>query len=171
MMLSALVLLACAAVGEEGELSPVELIKLAIPEAAAEKARPSLCVEGASRELLARLQRKVSFEFVDTPLREALNFLSEIGDVTVVLMPEASGSGDTPVSLRVEAMPLQHALGWVAYLAGLPARVEDEAVAVGSMRAAAPVLRIYDIRDLAPVADFPGPEIVLGEEGQAALVP
>jgi hypothetical protein len=146
---------------DAGDIGLRDLILLSVPENAALASGNDFSVEGASKELRARFEKKVSFEFVDTPLREALDFLSSLGDVTIVLMPAAEASAETPITLRVDGMPLRHALGWVARLAGLPACVVDEAVAVG-VRDENVYLRVYDVRDFAQPPDFPGPDIVLG---------
>lgn len=61
-----------------------------------------------------KLQRKVSFEFVDTPLEDAGAFLSSLTQVGVVVDREVK---DVPINLRVTDMSLDLALEWVCKLA------------------------------------------------------
>ena len=156
--------LACATVAADGgeELRLSELIELIVGPAAVEAEKPGFSGDGAPEEMRLRLRKKVSFEFAETPLREALDFLAVLGGVTVVLLPEVAEEGTNPVTLAVEAMTLEHAFSWVARLAGIPARVEMGAVVFGPGKKTDLVIRVYDIRDFAPVTDFPGPDIVLG---------
>lgn len=61
-----------------------------------------------------KLQRKVSFEFVDTPLEEAGAFVSSLTQVGVVVDRELK---QVPISLRVADMSLDLALEWICKLA------------------------------------------------------
>jgi hypothetical protein len=137
-----------------------ELLRLAVPDPAGASSA-GFSAYGAPRKLRLGLDRRVSFEFVETPLREALSFLAELGGINIVLLPGERGRGARPVSLRVEAMPLEHALRWLATLSGVGAHVESGAVVFGGPGRSRLVLRVYDIRDFAPVRDFPGPDMVL----------
>ncbi|GMV79314.1 MAG: hypothetical protein AMXMBFR7_04980 [Planctomycetota bacterium] len=61
-----------------------------------------------------KLQRKVSFEFVDTPLEDAGAFVGNLIQVGVVVDREIK---DSPICLRVTDMSLDLALEWICKLA------------------------------------------------------
>ena len=82
-----------------------------------------------------------SIEFSDTPLREALDFIRDKSvelDVTetdpakkgINIILQASGIGDTPITLRLSNVPLSEALRYVVSLAQLKYKVDPHAVAV-----------------------------------------
>jgi len=70
----------------------------------------------AAKEIEKALERKISFDFVDTPLKEALAFLREIAKVNFVLDAPIGKKHNPQVNLRVADMPLSQALGWVCKL-------------------------------------------------------
>ncbi len=76
----------------------------------------------------AALNKKLSFDFVETPLRDVLTFLGESLRVNIVLDPALDPG--TPITLRVKDMSGGNALSWIARLAGGEMRVEDGAVLV-----------------------------------------
>lgn len=77
-----------------------------------EVARPKL-----SKVLEDRLAKKVTFEFVETPLTEAVRFLGQLSGVTIDL-PNAVAhkKGHTPITLKVTNMPLRLAIDWILRL-------------------------------------------------------
>jgi len=126
---------------------------------------------GASQEpawmkaIRSKLDRKVSFEFVDTPLSEAINFLQTLTHVNMIIDPRATGGGaDVPINLKVSDMSLGLALEWILKLAELDYALKDNAIFISkpeNLRGEV-VLKIYDVRDLtAVVEDFPGPDLDL----------
>jgi hypothetical protein len=83
-----------------------------------------------TRKMLAR---KVSFEFVDTPFGEAIQFLQTLTRTTFVLDPGAcENPGEKTVTLRVNAMSLGAALRWMASLAGLDYTFKDGAIFIST---------------------------------------
>jgi len=117
------------------------------------------------REMRTKLQRKVSFEFVETPLSEAINFLQTLTKINMILDPKAlegRGGANTPITLKVRDMTLELALKWILRLAELDYTLKGKAVFISTperMRGNVE-FRIYDVRDLtAAVTDFPGPEV------------
>ena len=71
-------------------------------------------------EIRRKFARKVTFEFVDTPLGEALEFLQTLTETTFVTEPVAfRGKERTPITLKVTAMQLSVALPWILRMAGL----------------------------------------------------
>ena len=73
------------------------------PKPEAGKAAPES--QRGPRELL---QRKVSFELVDTPLSETIQLLQTVARCSMILDPRAvEERGNTPINLRVEDMSLE----------------------------------------------------------------
>ena len=84
-------------------------------------------------ELRRALGRKVSFDFVDTPLTHAISFLQTVSKANMFLDPHALRKGDNaPVTLKVKDMVLEEALKRVVKLADLDYALIDEAVFVST---------------------------------------
>jgi general secretion pathway protein D len=126
------------------------------------------------RDVRRMLDRKVTFEFVDTPLQEAIRFLETLTRTTLVLDARAfeGGAGATsPITLRVSDMPLHLALRWILRLADLDYVLKDEAVFISTPRnlGGEVDLKIYDVRDLTyTITQFAGPELILTAQQQGA---
>jgi len=124
------------------------------------------------RDVRRMLDRKVTFEFVDTPLQEAIRFLETLTRTTLVLDAKAfeGGAGaTTPITLRVNDMPLHLALKWILRLADLDYTLKNEAVFISTPRnlAGEVELKIYDVRDLTyTITQFAGPELILTAQQQ-----
>ncbi|HYF49479.1 MAG TPA: hypothetical protein VEJ63_08740, partial [Planctomycetota bacterium] len=125
------------------------------------------------QEIRKKLSRHVTFEFVDTPLEEAINFLNQLTHVNIILDPKVAseGANKTPITLRVQDMEMELALKWILRLAELEYDLRGQAVFVTKKAnlASNVELEIYDIRDLTTsIADFPGPRIEVGTAAQQA---
>jgi len=118
------------------------------------------------------LERKVSFEFVQTPLSEAIAFLQTLTNVNMILDPRAVEGNDMRIDLRVTNMSLNLALDWILRLAELNYALRDSAVFISTrdnLRGDV-LLRIYDVRDLTDdLPDYPGPEFQLEVGGVESL--
>jgi type II secretory pathway component GspD/PulD (secretin)/Flp pilus assembly protein TadD len=126
------------------------------------------------QEVRRKMSRRVTFEFVDTELKDAIAFLNSLTKVTIILDPKvvAKGADKTPITLRVADMELDVALRWVLKLADLEYDLRSQAVFVTdhSSLASNVDLAIYDVRDLTTtITDFPGPRIDMGT-GQGQVV-
>ncbi|MGD0089782.1 MAG: STN domain-containing protein [Planctomycetota bacterium] len=75
------------------------------------------------------LQRKVTFEFVETPLQEAINFINGLTKTNTVL-DQRIANKDTKITLRVTDMTLELALSWIVKLADLEWEIRDQAIYV-----------------------------------------
>lgn len=80
-------------------------------EAAAQQARRNLC-----RQILARNNERVSFDFQQASLRNVLKFVSGIGGFNLVISPEVEGSvtmklKDVPLDLALKALLRNNGLG------------------------------------------------------------
>lgn len=117
-------------------------------------------------DILRKLSRRVSFEFVDTPLQEALTFLQTLSKVNIILDPRAAdgGAAQIKVTLRVTDMDMETALKWILRLAELDYDLRGQAIYISTRANLATnvELEIYDIRDLTGTpTDFPAPRIEL----------
>jgi hypothetical protein len=77
-----------------------------------------------------KLARKVTFEFVDTPLDEALGFLKGLADVKFTLTPAAAKAAKAGINLRVTDMELSLAMEWILRLTNLTSRIENGGVTI-----------------------------------------
>ncbi|HHN45984.1 MAG TPA: hypothetical protein ENN09_00955 [Planctomycetes bacterium] len=123
-------------------------------------------VEAAwEQDIRRKLDKRVSFEFVQTPLSEAVQFLQNLTKVNMILDPVALQEvADAPITLRVSQMKLELALDWILRLAGLQYMLKDNAIFISKpdRLTADIVLRIFDVRDLTmKVQNFPGPDFAL----------
>jgi len=126
------------------------------------------------KDIKKKLQRKVTFEFVDTPLEEAIAFLRSLTNVTMIVDPKVVQGGALPISLRVTDMSLDLALEWLLKLADLDYALKDNAIFISKKQTLVEdvELRIYDVSDLTQtIPDFPGPDFQLttaGDDGGGA---
>jgi len=118
-----------------------------------ERARPTFVLDVMPPEWETRireaLRKKVTFDFVETPLQDVVNFLSALVDVTIVL--DSSAVKDAPnVTLRVGDMELGQALTWIMKLTGLAYTLQDEAVFITKPEQIREkvVMRVYDVTRL-----------------------
>jgi len=118
------------------------------------------------RRIKESLNKKVTFDFVETPLPDVVNFLSSLVDVTIVL--DTPAVKDAPnVTLRVNEMRLQSALNWILKLVALKYTLKDEAIFISKAEAIMerPVLRMYDVTDLTiDIKNFQGRQQALASD-------
>jgi type II secretory pathway component GspD/PulD (secretin) len=115
-------------------------------------------------DIRKRLQRRVSFEFVDTPLQEAISFLRSLTNVTMIIDPKVLEGGAPTINLRVTDMTLELALGWILKLAELDFALKDKAIFISKKTSLMEdvELRLYDVSDMTLIIqDMPGPELQL----------
>ncbi|MHC4201250.1 MAG: vWA domain-containing protein [Planctomycetota bacterium] len=88
------------------------------------------------KDLRRKLDRKVTFEFADTPLSEALQFLQTLTKTPIDIDAKAlkDGAGKAPITLKVTKMPLRTALKWVLRLADMDYAVRDDGVLVSTWK-------------------------------------
>ena len=110
--------------------------------------------------LRARLGQRVTVEFHDEPLPQALATLAKLGGLTIAVAPAVQVAA-TPVSLKVQAMTLDSTLRWVANQGGI--RLEPLHGGLFAVAADAPALdrptstRLYDVGAITFAApDFAG---------------
>ncbi|MBM4039688.1 MAG: hypothetical protein FJ290_14360 [Planctomycetes bacterium] len=78
-------------------------------------------------EIRRAFEKRVTFDFVETPLHDVVNFLSSLVDVTIVL-DEPSARDAPNITLRVNDMRLEAALGWILRIVSLRYQLKDEAL-------------------------------------------
>ena len=75
------------------------------------------------------LSRKVSFEFVESPLTDVLEFVRHLCNVSIVVDPKALDAREKAViNLKVTDMEMERALQWVLKIAELEYKVQDQAI-------------------------------------------
>lgn len=79
-------------------------------------------------ELQSRLERKVTFEFVDQSLGDTFTFLGQLTKANLILDPEVTANGASNVTLKVSDMSLQNALNLLCTQANLESMMIDEAL-------------------------------------------
>jgi hypothetical protein len=78
----------------------------------------------------AAMAKKISFDFVETPLQDVVAFISSLADITIVLDPDALRDEPRSLTLRVVDMRLADALRWVVKLVGMSYAWHDGALFV-----------------------------------------
>ena len=79
-------------------------------------------------EIRKKLSRRVSFEFVDTPVEEAITFIQTLSKVNIVLDPKVADKGLPTITLRVTDMDLKTALDWICRLSDLTIKLRNRVV-------------------------------------------
>ncbi|MHC4202120.1 MAG: hypothetical protein ACYSU0_19185, partial [Planctomycetota bacterium] len=86
-----------------------------------------------AKAIRRKLARKVSLDFADTPLVEAVMFLQTLTKISMILDPAAAeAKGATPITLKVTDMKLLIAFDWMLKLADLDYALVDQALFVST---------------------------------------
>jgi hypothetical protein len=81
----------------------------------------------ADARMRTELERRVTFDFVDTPLTDVISFLGQISSANMVVMPAVS-SANSSVTLKVRDMSLQDAIKWLGEMTNTSVRYADLAL-------------------------------------------
>ena len=156
-----------------GDPSPKDAGKKPAPESPAVMKR----TPRSKAEALRILEHtELSFDFDETPVRDAVTHLSLLTGVNMVLGPALLREGDADllkVSLRLRKVTGRQALELLTDGLNLGIGFESGVVLVTTVKEARgkPVLRLYPIADLAMVIrDFPGPDLMLHPAGAEVKV-
>ncbi|MBI2192880.1 MAG: hypothetical protein HYU36_12950 [Planctomycetes bacterium] len=120
------------------------------------------------RNIKSQMEKRISFDFVDTPLVDVVQFLNNLTGANFVLDPKAVAGQDTPVTLKVNDMRLGAAIEWILRLVNLSYTLKDEAIFISTKEGITDkvVMRLYDVRDLlATIPDFTGTGLPTISEG------
>ena len=111
-------------------------------------------------DLRNKLETKVSFDFVETPLQDVVTFLQQITNATIILDAKSmSGLASPEVTLKVTEMKLSQALDWILKQVGLQYALKEQAIYIGNAEAVGgdALLKLYDVTDVTlEIRDFPG---------------
>jgi hypothetical protein len=125
-------------------------------------------------EITRALEKRMSFEFAETPLCEAVEHLAGKTGVNMILdRQDTEDAKHTPITLKVTDMRLGIALDWILKLADLEYTLKDEAVFITThvSHGCYILLKIYDVRDfVAATRDTPAPLSLAGLLGRATLL-
>ena len=135
-------------VGEDGAEKPPAPKPVEPPPAPKEDPLPVPKV--APKSLEEKLKIHVSFELLDTPIHEALAFLSKHTGAEIFAVAETL-KGMPPIHLKVTDMEAELALQWMVRLADMDFEKKDGLVVVRQKRTPATAdveLRIYDIAEI-----------------------
>jgi len=102
--------------------------KAAVPAPTAEPGSKAAADEEWKAKYQKALERRITFEFVDTPFVDCVEFLRTVANVNLVLDQALLHQPATTVSLRVQDMPISDALSWLTRLAGAEWELRDQAV-------------------------------------------
>lgn len=126
--------------------------------------------EDAVRKLTTQ---KVTVDFDQVKLADALDFLRDASGLNLVLLPAAAAKdAEQPVRLKAKDLPLKSVLKLLLHNRGLALTWRDGALAVVPQEELQEVveLKIYDVRSqLAKLPDFPGPRMELVSPTTSAL--
>lgn len=123
---------------------------------------------GDDARIAARLDQRLTVDWVDAPISDVAAFLRTATGANIVLDPKVLA--DEPrVTLKVADMGFGNVLTWVCRQAGLHHGFTSGAIYLAKepVRGATTTV-LYDVSDLlAPVRDFPGPELAYNADGAA----
>lgn len=126
----------------------------------------ALAQDVAREDALRKLStQKVTVDFDNVKLGDALDFLRDAGGLNLVLLPAASAKdADQPVKLKAKDLTLKSVLKLMLHGRGLTVTWRDGALAVVPVEDLqdSVSMKIYDVRShLLKIADFAGPRMEL----------
>lgn len=127
----------------------------------------ALAILAAQEEDVRKLENgKVSVDFRDTSLEDAIDFVREFAAINLIVDPRVH---DRRVTLKLRDVSLKSCLRLMLRPLDLKLAYREGAWVVVPREAAGRLaLRVYDVRDvLLKVQDFPGPKVELSGPGQA----
>ena len=117
--------------------------------------RPAESFPGAEEESAGTLKIKesltkpVTLDFAETPVTDVVTFLQDFTGVNMILDPNAVEDGGPSITLKVEDMPLEKALGFILQFAQLDYEIRGDALFISDEEGLSDYdLRTYDVRDL-----------------------
>ena len=105
--------------------------------------------------LKSRLEKKISFEFENTSLADALARTQRQLGLTIVLDPQVAAQGPANINLHVTDMSGALALSWILRLVNLEFVLKDGVIYATDPPLLGPEFRMYNVPDLAKKAKAP----------------
>lgn len=134
------------------------------------RSAPTQGLEGENEEwrknMLNKLEQKVTVKLEDISLIEAVDYLRNITGVNIVLDPVVVAGAPAMVPLDVKEMQLKFVLDYIMRSTSLNYTMRDEAIFISNAAGMRGTLsmKLYDIRDLThQLQGFPGPDLNLPE--------
>ncbi len=93
--------------------------------------RGSATLQQGAPGVSAKLREPVSFEFNDVALIDVLDFLSDTANVSIIPSPQLDLK-TRRVTLKVDQLPLEHAIKYLAKSLSLAYRVEQDAILIAT---------------------------------------
>ena len=105
------------------------------------------------KDLEVKLEERVSFDFIATPLDDVVAFLRQLRRVNIVVDKAAiEGRGNLDLTLRLEKVKFRDALEWALRLLDLKYTLENGAIYISTKekigQSQKTVTRFYDVTDL-----------------------
>ncbi len=105
-------------------------------------------------KVIRSLQTPTSLDFVETPLKDVIDYLKEYHHIEIQLdqkvLADAKRETDTPVTLNIKGMTLQSALAHLLYQVDLEAVVMDEVLLITTRDEARRLLKADAVEAVAP---------------------
>jgi hypothetical protein len=149
--------------------------KAAVRDADLVGRKPSLDASARREQIVSKLNNlKITLEFTDTPLPDALDFIRSFSGIDFVIdvkVRERFADDPIKISLKVKDIPLKSALKLMLGSKNLGAVYRDGVLLIVLKEDIDKevYLKIYDVRDLLlKIQDHPGPIIELKNPGQTS---
>jgi hypothetical protein len=129
-------------------------------------AAAAVAQDGGKAEAVRKLDSlRISVDFQDAKLDEALSYIRDVTGLNLVLLPKAAEhAGDAPVRLKVKDLTVKSVLKLMLGSRDLAATWKDNAIIIlpqADLQSSV-TLQMYDIRaQLMELKDFPGPRMEL----------
>jgi hypothetical protein len=128
--------------------------------------------EGNREDAVRKLETlKVTVDFQDVKLGEAIDYLRDVTGLNLVLLPRAAEKGEFKVRLKVRELTVKSTLKLMLSGHGLSVTWRDGAVVVLPQEDLQDevTFQMYDVRaQLVKLSDFPGPKVELVRPGRGA---
>lgn len=148
---------------DDAQEPPAEAVEAAPTEVAEEPNAVSAAApqQPGPRTLQERLERRISVDFQDQPLKDVLDYLRETEGVSFAYRPSDLEFDSLPVNLTLHDVPLATVLDLALEGRGLAWQARDGYVRILAQRAARRLEpKVYDVRDLlAQTADRQTPAV------------
>ena len=116
------------------------------------------------KEIKKQLEKRLSFDFVDTPFTNVVTFLQNLTGCNMVIDPAGIEGMGPKITLKVTDMKLEPALKWILRLADLDFELKDEVIFISKWDKQA--LHLYEVSELIQLVKQDGAE---GKDGLTPL--